>query len=223
MSPRSTLKMSRMKAGAAWLMFAAAALGGIVFVNRQVDDFRRAAAPFERLTGRRIDAAGDGVGELLGRRGLRALDLSGNALTDAELLDLKTDLEALPGLDRLMLARTLVCGPGLAALQDLGGLHSLDLRQSPVSDDGLERLRPLSGLRRLGLAETRISDAGVRHLEALDNLHVLWLGRTQITDACIPQLSRLKQLNVVSLEQTRVSEAGVRRLQEALPDCVIIR
>jgi hypothetical protein len=215
--------MARMKAAAAWLMFAAAALGGIAFVKRQLDDFRGAAAPFERLTGRRIEAAGDGVGELSGRRGLQSLDLNGSALTDAELLDLKTDLEALPGLDRLMLARTLVRGPGLAALQNLQGLHSLDLRQSPVSDEGLEGLRPLSGLRRLGLAGTRITDAGMRHLEALDNLHVLWLGRTQISDACIPQLSRLKQLDVLSLEQTRVSEAGVQRLEEALPDCVIIR
>lgn len=215
--------MPRIKAAAVWLMFAAAALGGIAFVKRQVDDFRGAAAPFERLTGRRIDAAGGGVGELLGRRSLRSLDLSDSSLSDAELLELRTNLEALSGLDRLVLAQTLVRGPGLAALQNLRGLQSLDLRQSPVADDGLERLRPLSGLQRLGLAGTRITDAGVRHLEALDNLHVLWLGRTRITDACIPQLCRLEQLDVVSLEQTRVSDAGVRRLQEALPDCVIIR
>ena len=223
MSARSKRTMSRIKAPARWLIFAAASLGCIAAAKRQIDDFHRAAAPFERLTGRRIDAAGGGVGELLGRRALRCLDLSGSGLTDAELLDLQPDLEALAGLDRLVLGRTRVSDPGLEALERLGQLHSLDLQNSPVSDAGLEHLRQLSRLRRLGLAGTRITDAGVRHLEALDGLHILWLGRTRLTDECLPRLARLNELEVLSLEHTQISDAGVRWLEAALPECEIIR
>lgn len=223
MSARSASKTVRARFALSLSLTVAASLGGFALVKRQVEAFRQAAAPFERLTGRRVEAAGGRVGELFGRRGLRRLDLSGSGLNDAELLDLQPALESLPNLDELALRRSRVSGAGLAALGNLRQLHGLDLLGSPVSDDGLEQLRPLLRLSRLGLAETRVTDAGLRHLEPFENLQILWLGRTKITDACIPHLGRLKQLALLSLEQTEISDAGLRRLQEALPDCEIIR
>jgi hypothetical protein len=94
-------------------------LGGIAYLRHKAADFNRAAAPFEKLTGRRIQASGDGMAVVYGRRGLTQINLIDADLDDAKLLAIQSDLESLPELRWLSLARTTVGDEGLAALCNL--------------------------------------------------------------------------------------------------------
>ena len=69
----------------------------------------------------------------------------------------------------------------------------------------------------------QITDAGMVHLKDLKNLEVLYLNHTRITDAGLVHLEGLTNLEYLNLEQTHVTDEGVKKLQEALPDCEIIR
>lgn len=116
-------------------------LGGIAYLRHQAADFNRAAAPFEKLTGRRIQASGDGMAVVYGRRGLTQLNLIDADLDDAKLLALQSDLESLPELRWLSLARTAVGDKGLAALCNLHMLRGLNLTGTRVTDAGVKKLR----------------------------------------------------------------------------------
>ena len=212
-----------MKTAIRWLIGFALPLACVFLAIYEVRDFRRAAEPFEVLTGRRVQAAGGDVGEILGRRGLQQLDLSGRGVNDEALFVLKPNLERLPWLDRLSLAGARISDSGLAALEHLHPLRSLDLQETPIGDDALVHLRALGQLEALDLTRTQITDRGVAQLEGLTNLHVLWLSGTSITDAAIDELRRHEQLEIVSLADTNVTEAGVQRLEKALPYCTVIR
>lgn len=60
----------------------------------------------------------------------------------------------------------------------------------------------------------------VKDLPQLQRLHLFSSG---ITDAGLEHLEQLPQLETLYLEKTQVTEQGVGKLQEALPDCRIIR
>ena len=68
-----------------------------------------------------------------------------------------------------------------------------------VVDAALQNLTRLSQLQELGLEETRVTDAGLENLKGLNQLRLLWLTGTEVTDE------------------------GVTKLQQALPNCRIIR
>jgi hypothetical protein len=53
------------------------------------------------------------------------------------------------------------------------------------------------------------------------NLERLFLNGTKITDAGLPCLYGLAKLQAVYLGDTRVTVEGVKKLQEALPNCEI--
>ena len=91
------------------------------------------------------------------------------------------------------------------------------------TDAGLVSLRDLSQLQELCLTETKITDAGMEHLKELTQLQTLYLEETQITDAGLANLKGLTNLRTLALGGTRVTAEGVRKLQQALPTCKIIR
>lgn len=140
-------------------------LGCIAYVRHQIDDFHRAAAPFEKVSGRRVQASGDGMAIVYGRYGLTRLDLGQAELNDAGLLKLKGDLECLPELHALVLARTSIGDDGLEALENLSTLRILILTETRVTDAGLVHLRQLRGLTSLALPGTQVTDAGVEELK----------------------------------------------------------
>ena len=212
-----------MKNSLVWLVGFAAVSICVLLTLSEVRDFHRAAEPFEVLTGRRVQAAGGDVGEMLGRRAIERLDLSGRGMNDEALLVLQPSLERLPWLEQLSLARARVSGRGLAAFKNLSQLRELDLQQTPVGDEALVHLQSLSQLESLDLTATRVTDRGIAELAGLTNLRILWLGGTRITDASIEELRRHEQLEIVSVADTAVTEVGVRRLEKALPYCTVIR
>jgi internalin A len=105
----------------------------------------------------------------------------------------------------------------LASLTGLKNLELLDLHNTNVSD-----LSPLAGLKNLewlALYDTHVSD--LSPLAGLKNLQTLGLHGTQVRD--LSPLAGLKNLTELSLNNTQVSDEQVKLLQQALPNCKIVR
>ncbi|MBC8875975.1 MAG: hypothetical protein H8E44_41655 [Planctomycetes bacterium] len=62
----------------------------------------------------------------------------------------------------------------------------------------------------------------MEHLSGLSNLEELHLSHTQITNDELKHPEGLTGLEALDLQHTQVTEEGVKKLQEALPNCEII-
>jgi len=115
---------------------------------------------------------------------------------------------------------------GLVHLKGLTKLEGLGLDYSEVTDAGLEHLKGLTNLRTLSLEDTSITGAGLVHLKGLTKLKTLHLSHTKVTDAGLVHLEGLTELERLFLYNTgggKVTDAGVKKLQQALPNCKIKR
>jgi len=107
-----------------------------------------------------------------------------------------------------------------------------------VDDASLMAIKQLTDVKTLWLGSTKVTDAGLVHLEGLTNLQELFLGNTmvidagivhfdgtfapdnsQITDAGLEYLKGLTNLEFLVLLDTQVTGEGVKKLQQALPNC----
>ena len=89
-----------------------------------------------------------------------------------------------------------------------------------------EQLHYLSGFPRLEalyLNSSNVTDEDLAYLSGLSNLRTLALSSTEITDAGIEHLLKLKRLESVSLDRTYVTKHGIRKLQQEIPNCIIIQ
>ncbi len=100
-------------------------------------------------------------------------------------------------------------------LVNLGGMQA--------TDGELEHIKELTQLQDLWLYGGHVTDEGVKHLKGLTQLVLLHLGGTQITDTGIVYLHGLSQLQTLDLTGTKVTAEGVKKLQQALPKCQIVR
>jgi len=119
---------------------------------------------------------------------------------------------------------------GLAWLRELVGEEELFKTLIEVgfvghqtTDAGLVHLKGLTQLRRLYLGDNDVSDAGLVHLRGLTSLKLLNLRGTLVTDAGLAHLRGLPQLQYLDLSDTQVTAAGLAQLQQALPNCEIVR
>jgi hypothetical protein len=80
---------------------------------------------------------------------------------------------------------------------------------------------------RIHLAGTRLTDADLlRILDPADphnKVNALDLAGTRVTDVGLAHLNRFVTLRTLNLTATSVTDAGVDELQNALPNCKIIR
>jgi Leucine-rich repeat (LRR) protein len=109
---------------------------------------------------------------------------------------------------------------GLELLKSLRNLKRLGLFSTNVTDDGLEHLKGLTSLEFLNLYKVQFTDAGLVHLKGLTNLKELYIRDAQITDAGLEYLTGLTNLQFLALGSS-VTPEGVKKLQEALPNCEI--
>jgi CMP-2-keto-3-deoxyoctulosonic acid synthetase len=113
-----------------------------------------------------------------------------------------------------------------AALEHVGALSQLEVLYMDgcqVTDTGLEHIKGLNQLRALDLEGTKISDAGIQTVKGLPQLEALSLDRATVSDAGLEHLKELTQLRCLFLRGTKVTDEGVKKLQQALPNCQIIR
>ena len=111
----------------------------------------------------------------------------------------------------------------LKHLKGLTQLQQLDLNGTPVTDASLEHLKGLTQLQQLDLGGAQVTDAGLEHLKGLTQLQTLELAWTHVTDAGLEHLKGLTQLRTLDLNYTKVTDEGLKKLQQALPNCKIIR
>jgi Leucine-rich repeat (LRR) protein len=176
-------------------------------------------------------------------RRLYSFDLLGSQVTDAGLEHLRnapilhflhlafvnvTDngllhLQGLTQLVDLDLTGTKITDTGVRCLPGFPELGSLYLRHTRVTDAGLKPLKKLAKLRYLCLQDTQVTDAGLEHLRELTQLEGLDLMDTRVTDAGLDNLKGLAQLTSLYLKNTRVTAQGVKKLEQALPKCRIVR
>ncbi len=140
---------------------------------------------------------------------LNYLDMQDNALTDLSVLADKKELTCLNVMNNQV--------TDISSLSGLQKLEVLVLAENPISDiRALENLTSLTELRLDG--DSEITDFSV--LGKLENLFSLNLERTVIDD--ITPLTNLKKLGLLVVTGTKLDENEIARLQEALPDCIII-
>lgn len=114
-------------------------------------------------------------------------------------------------IEALVLERTAVTGPGLAALAKLPALRELVLTDRELGGVGFAALSPITTLRRLDLSGTAGPDA-FEGLGALRQLEQLRLGYREVDDHVAVELGQLAGLRDLDLSHTRVSDAGLMHL-----------
>ena len=132
---------------------------------------------------------------------------------------------------------------GLARLAELKSIETLVLWNTPISDEGLVHLAGMPELRGLWLGATKTSRkglaslAGCKKLEYLEmaqispnlqsevvaNVRFLDLTGARITDDDLRHLHGLDRLKILDIFDTDVTSEAVAELQEALPECEIVR
>jgi len=152
------------------------------------------------------------------------IDLSYEPVTNSGLAHL-SDLKELK---ELHLVGTRVDSEGLRHLSDLVSLRFLYLRDTGVGDAGLKYLSSLTELKHLDFSYTQVGDTGMKYLSGLKLLTLMDLRGTRVGDAGLVHLSGLESLEWLFIDHTKFSndqkyfsDAGVKKLQEALPDCHI--
>ena len=147
-----------------------------------------------------------------------AVQLTGSKVNDTSL----SIIERFTDLKWLTLIGTKVTDAGLEHLKGLTNLQGLSIQYAEITDTGLEHLKGLTKLQTLHLNHTKITDAGLEHLTELSNLRALSLRNTKITDEGLIHLRRLTRLDYLSLVDVfGVTPEGVKKLQQALPNCNI--
>jgi hypothetical protein len=152
---------------------------------------------------------------------LRTVSLSGMAVTDSTLLNLRD----LGDLRELTISDSSVSDAGWKPLEQLTRLEFLTLDGSNVDDAALSHIKGLTHLKDLKLFTTGgVTDAGLSDLQRLSRLmHLTLYSSDKITDAGMQYIKRLPRLTLLDIAMTGVSEAGVRDLKEDLPTLRIIR
>jgi hypothetical protein len=119
--------------------------------------------------------------------------------------------------------------PGPAWLHDWLGddffrtVTVVDFRGNAIGNEDLAYLKSFPQLQSVLVGSTFVTDEGLVHLRDLPALANLDLGSLNVTDTGLECLKGLTQLKVLDLLNTKVTDKGVKRLQQALPNCRIMR
>ena len=103
-------------------------------------------------------------------------------------------------------------------------LKSLDLSGcTRVGDKAVAELVAARSLTALDLKNTGVSDGSMAYLQRLPVLQRLSLWGTNITEASVSHLRTMRQLKTLCIVDTSLPERAVLALQEALPQCEIVK
>jgi len=132
-------------------------------------------------------------------------------------------LDQMTGLECLVIIRTETSDATLGRLSTLPRLQYLTLAENPhMSDQGISHVGKLRLLKYLVLRLPQISDVGCRCLASLHNLESLEIDASGLSDIGLNALAELGSLRYLDLHHSdALPEPAVRRLQDALPECVV--
>jgi hypothetical protein len=102
-------------------------------------------------------------------------------------------------------------------------LRNLRIQNSQITGAGIVHLKARPQLVQLSINRCPLTDANLQHVAGMTQLTSLDVSFTQVTDAGLVSLAGLKSLTALNLTKTSVTDAGVARLQQALPNCKIVR
>ncbi len=88
---------------------------------------------------------------------------------------------------------------------------------------GDERMSGFDSVVLVYLVGAPIDDAWLKKLGRFPKLYSLVLDGKQITDDGLTHLAEMSNLRILILMETGVSDKGVKKLQQALPDCIIVK
>jgi serine/threonine protein kinase len=148
---------------------------------------------------------------------LGGLNLKNTAVTDKSIPNLSSKLFRLGWLS---LRQDHITDQGAITIFKNLRVNSLDLTATDITDACLKNLEQ-PRLKNFKLAEDNITDAGVYYLSNCKSLKLLLLNDTKITDHSIEDLARIKSLKVLNVSHTLMTKVGIKRLRQALPDCII--
>lgn len=135
-------------------------------------------------------------------------------------------LEKLPALEDLDLSGSALTNADLATANGLASavrLNQVNFYATGLTDAGVKELLPLADrLTKLNLDATKITDNCAVSLEKFGKLTFLHLGRSEVTDKLIPSLAKLKALKTVHVTRTKITEKGANDLRKALPEAEVI-
>jgi internalin A len=109
-------------------------------------------------------------------------------------------------------------------LRMLRHLQTLDLSgcELPLAD--MSRLvSSLTRLQKVSMANTNVTDSALHFLTMTTQLRELNLSNTGITDASVPLLTRLYRLEILNVAGTQITPEAIAELQQALPDCKVVK
>lgn len=99
----------------------------------------------------------------------------------------------------------------------------VDLSSPQVADANLQVLEQLPHVEVLSLGPN-VTDSGLQHVKRLARLRSLSIYYdNEVTDAGLENLKGLTRLRRILCDSANVTDEGVARLQEALPNCIIVR
>jgi Leucine Rich Repeat (LRR) protein len=128
----------------------------------------------------------------------------------------------LPSVERLSLVGASLHPEDLQQLQKMLSLRWLDLSNTTITDADLAFLEFTPRLEFLLLWSTGITDGGLQHIARLARLQKLDLSGTKISDNGLDRLSELHDLLELYVEVPGLGEAKLERLQQKLPNTLIV-
>jgi hypothetical protein len=105
--------------------------------------------------------------------------------------------------------------PALRLVADLPSVDRLSLLDADLHSEDFQLLRKMSALRWLDLSNTTVSDADLSFLEFTPRLEFLLLWSTEITDDGLQPIARLSRLQKLDLSGTKITGDGLAHLTES--------
>lgn len=127
----------------------------------------------------------------------------------------------------------------VAAIYELGGsvCHDWQCNAEGYQWAAIERQRPpvpewlrnllgddfFGNICSIHLGGTQVTDATLEPFTRIIQLRYLTLENTQVTDITLERIKGLNQLKHLTLRNAKVTDDGVKKLQQALPNCRITK
>lgn len=165
----------------------------------------------------------------VGDKGLEAC----SKMTKLEYVNLRDTAFGGPGLDyiagsagtlkELDLGEILISSDGVEHVAQFTNLEILSLWNGTFEDAAFAKLAALTKLKDLDLegCNQYMTDEAMQTVAQFKDLEKLKLKQTLISDTGLEYLAGLKNLKELSLEQAQTSPSGVKKFQEAHPECKI--